>query len=433
MAALRKLGRDTARVECWSGTVSDALAQVLARSRARAFTAIEEALLLRDLMDGQRLSQRDAACQCGRDVSWVQRRLQLLGEVSDAVLEAVRRAQVSTWAAVRVFVPLARANTDHAQRLLASLGKPQQALSTRELNTWFAQYRCAQRSQRERMVEHPRLFIDSVNERERERAATQLKGGPEQQAVAELGHLQAQLERARRALGALQCPVGVCRWRAHAAACARLYPRGTANSGGWVMTPMEISNSVRALKTQGRSLHEISRLLRLSRNTVRRILREPDAPAATPPVDAAMQQRLKEAYVRAQGNAVRIAQILADEHGMAPSYSTLTRWVRQAELRAAPKRSGEYHFAPGEEMQHDTSPHRVMIAGKTLTAQCAALTLAYSRRLFVRYYLRFTRAGGQTLLAAGRAVHGRHLPALRDRQHQRDGGGRGRRRGRDRP
>ena len=55
------------------------------------------------------------------------------------------------------------------------------------------------------------------------------------------------------------------------------------------------------------------------------------------------------------------------------------------------KRSGEYHFEPGQEMQHDTSPHRLTIGGKTLTAQCAALTLAYSRRLFVRYYLRYTR------------------------------------------
>ena len=209
VAALRKLGRDTVRVECWSCTVGDALAQVLARSRSRAFTAIEEALLLRDLMDGQCPSQREAARQCGRDVSWVQRRLQLLGEVPEAVLQAVRRAQVSTWSAVRVFVPLARANTEHAQRLLASLGRPQQALSTRELNTWFAQYRYAQRGQRERMVEHPRLFIDSVNERERERAAKQLKGGPEQQALAELAHLQAQLERVRKALGALQCPAAV--------------------------------------------------------------------------------------------------------------------------------------------------------------------------------------------------------------------------------
>ncbi|MCB2021873.1 MAG: hypothetical protein KDG44_13835 [Burkholderiaceae bacterium] len=209
VAALRKLGRDTARVECWSCTVAQALARVLAGSRSRAFTAVEEALLLRDLVNDHRLSQREAARQCGRDVSWVQRRLQLLGEVPEAVLQAVRREEVSTWSAVRVFVPLARANAEHAQRLLASMGQPQQALSTRELNTWFAQYRCAQRGQRERMVEHPRLFIDSVNELERERAAKQLKGGPEQQALAELAHLQAQLERVRRVLSALQCPPAV--------------------------------------------------------------------------------------------------------------------------------------------------------------------------------------------------------------------------------
>ena len=157
------------------------------------------------------------------------------------------------------------------------------------------------------------------------------------------------------------------------------------------MKSKEISDSVRTLRAQGRSLHEISRLLRLSRNTVRRILREQAAPAATRPAQAALQQRLKDVYVRAQGNAVRMAQILAGEYDMQLPYSTLTRWVRQAELRAAPKRSGEYHFAPGQEMQHDTSPHRLMIGGKTLTAQCAALALAYSRRLFVRYYLRFTR------------------------------------------
>lgn len=209
VAALRRLGRDTARVECWSGTVEEALAQMLARSRSRVFTAIEEALLLRELMQGQRLSQREAARQCGRDVSWVTRRLQLLGEVSEAVLQAVRGEAMSTWSAVRVFAPLARANTEHAQRLLANLGRAQQALSTRELNTWFAHYRCAQRSQRERMVDHPRLFIDSLTEQERDRAARKLQGGPEQQAVAELGHLQAQLERARKALGVVQCPPGV--------------------------------------------------------------------------------------------------------------------------------------------------------------------------------------------------------------------------------
>jgi ParB-like chromosome segregation protein Spo0J len=117
VAALRRLGRDTVRVECWSGPLGAALAQVLARSRTRAFTALEEALLLRELMEGQRLSQREAARQSGRDVSWVQRRLQLLGELPEALLQAVRAGQVSTWAAMRVFAPLARADADHAQRL----------------------------------------------------------------------------------------------------------------------------------------------------------------------------------------------------------------------------------------------------------------------------------------------------------------------------
>jgi hypothetical protein len=125
---------------------------------------------------------------------------------------------------------------------------------------------------------------------------------------------------------------------------------------------------------------------------VRRILREQERPPArVGALDEAMQRRLSEVYARAKGNAVRMGQILAEEHDLQLPYSTLTRWVREAELRAAPKRSGEYHFAPGEEMQHDTSPHRLEVAGNPLTAQCAGLTLAYSRRLFVQYYPKFTR------------------------------------------
>jgi transposase len=157
------------------------------------------------------------------------------------------------------------------------------------------------------------------------------------------------------------------------------------------MTPMQMRDSVRALQEQGHSLREISRLLHISRNTVRRILRQAATAARGSSMEPALQERLKDVYARAQGNAVRMGQILADEDGRAPPYSTLTRWVREAELRTAPKRAGRYHFAPGQEMQHDTSPHRVVIAGKPVTAQCAALTLACSRRLFVRYYPRFTR------------------------------------------
>jgi ParB-like chromosome segregation protein Spo0J len=217
VAALRRLGRDTAQVQCWSCPVGQALTQVLARSGSRQFTPIEEALLLRELIDAHGLKLRDAAHQCARDVSWVQRRLMLLGELPQALLEAVRSARVSSWAATRVFAPLARANSDHANRLLASLDA--HMLSTRELRTWFDHYQGAQREQRERMVEHPHLFIHTLNQRELDRDAQQLREGPERDVVGDLGHLRALLERVRRRLERLSTPVAA----PIARACGRVH------------------------------------------------------------------------------------------------------------------------------------------------------------------------------------------------------------------
>ena len=50
IAALRRLGRDTACVEPWTMDLAQALLTVLARAAARPFAAIEEALLLRELV-----------------------------------------------------------------------------------------------------------------------------------------------------------------------------------------------------------------------------------------------------------------------------------------------------------------------------------------------------------------------------------------------
>src|SRR5208283_2929029 len=98
-----------------------ALVAVLARSQDRPFAAIEEALALRELVQGQGLSQHELARRCGRDVSWVSRRLQLLSGLPDEALAAVRAGRLSSWAANRVVAPLARANSDHANRLLERL------------------------------------------------------------------------------------------------------------------------------------------------------------------------------------------------------------------------------------------------------------------------------------------------------------------------
>ena len=57
-------------------------------------------------------------------------------------------------------------------------------------------------------------------------------------------------------------------------------------------------------------------------------------------------------------------------------------------------------FAPGLEMQHDTSPHRVMVGGRVVPLQCASLVQCFSRRRFIQCYPRWTRFHVKSFLTA---------------------------------
>jgi len=92
------------------------------------------------------------------------------------------------------------------------------------------------------------------------------------------------------------------------------------------MTPMQIRNSMVTLAHQGTSLREISRLVHLSRNTVRRVLREPaDAGVPSSAMDWALQDQLAQAYARAgqrrahgpdPGRRARFAPALQHAHAL---------------------------------------------------------------------------------------------------------------------
>jgi hypothetical protein len=99
---------------------------------------------------------------------------------------------------------------------------------------------------------------------------------------------------------------------------------------------------------------------------------------------------------------VRVQEILQSEYGQSLPYSTLTRIVRDLDLREDNKkpRAGTYEFGPGQEMQHDTSPHPVLLGEKKVKAQCAGLVLGYSRKLFIQYYPVFTRFEARVFLDA---------------------------------
>lgn len=201
-AALRRLGRDTAGVERWTCDVTEALLGLLARTQNRPLASVEEALLMRELMQGLGLSQHDLARRCGRDVSWVSRRLQLLSGLPDAALTAVRAGTLSSWAASRIVVPLARANAEHADQLLTALADA--PLSTRELRCWFEHYQKAFRSARAHMVSRPRLFIDTLRQTGAQRAGERLRDGPEGECAADLRGIEAILVRLRKRVAALR-------------------------------------------------------------------------------------------------------------------------------------------------------------------------------------------------------------------------------------
>jgi transposase len=151
------------------------------------------------------------------------------------------------------------------------------------------------------------------------------------------------------------------------------------------------------------SVRQISRLLKHSRKAVRRVV--DNTPVVTKKQSAydAHIPLIQEQLKRCNGNAVRVQEELKALYDTHIPYSSLTRIIREMALREKerPKRSGEYEFGPGQEVQHDTSPHQVLIGQKRVDAQCAGLILAYSRKIYVQYYPRFTRFEAKVFLDEG--------------------------------
>ncbi len=176
----------------------------------------------------------------------------------------------------------------------------------------------------------------------------------------------------------------------------------------------------------GHGRRAIARALAVSRAAVRTVLRRGNAevPRLSRPEQAhGHEADIRELYLSCRGNLVRVHEEL-QARGAAFSYPALTAFCRRHGIGSAPpKPAGQYHFAPGEEMQHDTSPHRAVIGGVTRPVQTASLVLCYSRMLFIQLYPAFNRFTCKVFLtdalvhfggAAGRCViDNTHVVVLR--------------------
>lgn len=148
------------------------------------------------------------------------------------------------------------------------------------------------------------------------------------------------------------------------------------------------------LRQQGHSIRGIARAINLSRGAVRQVLRS--ASEAVPMIvrqekATPYRDEILELYQRCEGNLVRVHEELTAS-GAQLSYQALTAFCRRQGIGHAPKKPvGEYQFLPGQEMQHDTSPHKARIDGQLRDVQTASLVFCYSRMLFFQFSPTFTR------------------------------------------
>ena len=153
----------------------------------------------------------------------------------------------------------------------------------------------------------------------------------------------------------------------------------------------------------GRSIKEIARLLRVSRNTVRRVIRS-ETPALSyertvqprpqlGPYATRLEQMLEEDErlpARQRRRTVRLYEALVAE-GYAGKDDSVYRFVKLWREERA-RRSADVFiplvFAAGEAYQFDWSYETVELDGEAVTVKVAHFRLCHSRHYFVRAYLR---------------------------------------------
>ncbi len=168
------------------------------------------------------------------------------------------------------------------------------------------------------------------------------------------------------------------------------------------------------LHQEGTPIRQISRQLRLSRNAVRQIVAQSGQmpPSIRGPSLILDPELLRELHQECGGYAQRMMEILQEEHGIAVKYSTLTRHLRELGISVpVSQRCERVPDQPGAEMQHDTSPFKVLIGSEWLRLQASLLYLRFSKRRYLQFYPVFDRFHMKCFLHLA-LMHWRYAPRI---------------------
>jgi transposase len=157
---------------------------------------------------------------------------------------------------------------------------------------------------------------------------------------------------------------------------------------------------------KGKSIKEIARALKVSRNTVRKVLRSGKASLE---YQRKEQPRPKLGQWGTELEALLVANVAKPArerltlirlfedlraHGYEGGYDAVRRYARRWGIEHGHLTATAYvplSFAPGEAYQFDWSHEIIVLRGVTVTVKVAHLRLCHSRMLFVRAYPRETQ------------------------------------------
>ncbi len=162
----------------------------------------------------------------------------------------------------------------------------------------------------------------------------------------------------------------------------------------------------RAHLNQGKPIKEIARELKISRNTVRKILRSDDTSASYEreiqplPKLGRWKADIDRMLTKNASNAARerltLIRLFEDLRalGYEGGYDAVRRYAKTWARGHASQTASAYvplSFAPGEAYQFDWSHEIVVMNGVTATVKVAHVRLCRSRMMFVRAYPRETQ------------------------------------------
>jgi ParB family transcriptional regulator, chromosome partitioning protein len=155
--ALKALRHDLVKATVWQSDPAEALLDVYKHNKSRTWEAFEEANLLQELITTHQYSQAKLAKLLGKSEAWICHRLQLISELPSFVKEAICQGILSSWAASRILIPFARANSQHAEQLVCYLRA--KSHTSREIQSFYEHYVRSNKKTQGTLAANPFVFF----------------------------------------------------------------------------------------------------------------------------------------------------------------------------------------------------------------------------------------------------------------------------------